>query len=863
MSARRAVLLAVTAALAVVVLAPAESGGFGTVNNFGQRNEHERITRAALACGATAAPARCFETRSILSLAGGPGAFGGVGSPDSDEVFNPDAHCDDADYLPDTPDYPQTREQATAQLIACRSHLQGRFRQAVTAAAGMLDGRGRIIAAQVDLTKSCTFTGQFAGRAKCGVLEGLGRDLHGTEDFYSHSNWADQRDRTQPISPSNPPGLGRDGVPAFFDLRAADAPAIPQLLSTGCFSLVPFACRHRVDHGSLNKDKGLIDPVTGAASDPTTPRGEVGTNFARAVRGAIAEAQRQWDDLADELVNMYGGTEGDLMICAITHDDPVHACTGRRIALVIDSVGSDTLERRIGAARGLTDSLVGAAEATGGQAADEAAVIDAGDPARVVSSLGDPAAADFDAIHAQAASDLGNGISLGLDEVTGVPDGSGVVVFTDTLAGQGLDQALARADQLGIRVSVGVTEGAAASGARVSQAAAEPPSQTVAAVLATGGTFAVLDSTQAERAFLDQVERDGLTNAEDPGGAADGGALEPGVDAFAAETPGEAPERWSYHTRPGTRLVVALMDAKGLAARLEDVRTHRALDEARATAAGEARLTGRTESGEVELVLSGPGARGVYGVHVAEPMQDLRGGRGGDRLRCGRRSTYVTARGGADVATCRAGDDTLDGGAGADRLRAGGGRDVFVVRAGDLRRGVERLDGGPGRDVALFEFARPRGTRCHRGTTTRVPLGRRAVVVLRRIERVRFADRPCGAPALHERARRLHPAGFAPTLVPPEPAARFAGVAGRTLHLAVHVGEPTSVVVEGTAATGGRTFALAPVMLDATPGDHRVALLLPEQLERSPTVTLRLTVVTGGVREGPTRRDTVHAVLHR
>ena len=63
-----------------------------------------------------------------------PGTFGGVGSPDSDEIFTPTAHCDDGDFLA-TRGYPQSRAAATAQLNACRTHLQGRFRQAVRAAA--------------------------------------------------------------------------------------------------------------------------------------------------------------------------------------------------------------------------------------------------------------------------------------------------------------------------------------------------------------------------------------------------------------------------------------------------------------------------------------------------------------------------------------------------------------------------------------------------------------------------------------------------------------------------------------------------------------------------------------------------------
>ena len=59
-------------------------------------------------------------------------------------------------------------------------------------------------------------------------------------------------------------------------------------------------------HAALNKDRGLIDPATGEATDPTTPRGMVGDNFAKAVAGAIVETRRQWQDLRAELTARYG-----------------------------------------------------------------------------------------------------------------------------------------------------------------------------------------------------------------------------------------------------------------------------------------------------------------------------------------------------------------------------------------------------------------------------------------------------------------------------------------------------------------------------------------------------------------------------
>ena len=65
-------------------------------------------------------------------------------------------------------------------------------------------------------------------------------------------------------------------------------------------------CELRVTHAGLNKDRGLIDPITGRATDPTTSRGMVGDNFAKAVSGAIAETRRQWQDFRSELTARYG-----------------------------------------------------------------------------------------------------------------------------------------------------------------------------------------------------------------------------------------------------------------------------------------------------------------------------------------------------------------------------------------------------------------------------------------------------------------------------------------------------------------------------------------------------------------------------
>jgi len=125
-----------------------------------------------------------------------------------------------------------------------------------------------------------------------------------------------------------------------LDLRSGTTPSVPSGLTTGCFVVkdeIPGVgdCAQRVTHAALNKDRGLIDPATGKTTGPTTPRGMVEDNFAKAVAGAIAETRRQWQDFQAELTARYGKQKGELMICAMTHDDPVNDCPDREWARVV------------------------------------------------------------------------------------------------------------------------------------------------------------------------------------------------------------------------------------------------------------------------------------------------------------------------------------------------------------------------------------------------------------------------------------------------------------------------------------------------------------------------------------------------
>ena len=92
--------------VAWTALAPGAAAAFGTIETGGQHREHERITRR-LACAG--AEPNCFEPRTIDYLAGHDREFGAVGAPDNDELSDPAAHCDNADFL--AGGYPRTRDR--------------------------------------------------------------------------------------------------------------------------------------------------------------------------------------------------------------------------------------------------------------------------------------------------------------------------------------------------------------------------------------------------------------------------------------------------------------------------------------------------------------------------------------------------------------------------------------------------------------------------------------------------------------------------------------------------------------------------------------------------------------------------------
>ncbi|WP_073907308.1 hypothetical protein [Streptomyces sp. CB00455] len=284
-------------------------------------NNHEKITRAALH----------WESGSLAAMA--DARDGAIVADDDGEYFNLGfLHCDNADYLAPryASAYPRTRDEATTELLACIRGAVARLREAVRHADELVDDDGRIIPRQSDLDPPCAWN-EKERRAKCKVLEQLGRGWHPIEDFYSHSNWADKAD-AGPVNTDNPPGLNRTAIAPFFDVRrysSMDDPAwareaaglVPEDLATGCYpdfestGLKPVGCTGRIKHnGTLNKDT-------------EASRRSGNGNFQRAADLAAREITRQWNDFTAELVETYPEHgRGQQMVCALTHDHPVSSC---------------------------------------------------------------------------------------------------------------------------------------------------------------------------------------------------------------------------------------------------------------------------------------------------------------------------------------------------------------------------------------------------------------------------------------------------------------------------------------------------------------------------------------------------------
>jgi hypothetical protein len=312
------------------------SFAFGTYNSpsiLGQQAEHERITRVLANSG--------FEPKTLDLLAGSSGKLGAVGAPDDalDSSSIPgkglgpgEKHCDNGDYL-DIAGYPQSRNAAVGQLSSCFRYYEQTLDRAVSAAGKLVDEKGVVNPTEAAAV-SCSFPfdiNKSDKTAKCEVLNRLGRALHLSEDFWSHTNWPDAADPAKPISIQNPPGLGRNDIPSGLRYPGGGSAGVPDGLISGCDDSVPvlgaIECKGRVTHSVLAKDNGYINPGSCAGASPTSKyaRGQISgpsgqQNFSLAVCGAMKQAQQTWNDLAGAIRSTYGSQRGDMIVSIITGD---------------------------------------------------------------------------------------------------------------------------------------------------------------------------------------------------------------------------------------------------------------------------------------------------------------------------------------------------------------------------------------------------------------------------------------------------------------------------------------------------------------------------------------------------------------
>ena len=111
------------------------------------------------------------------------------------------------------------------------NHLRVRFDEGIDAAGGLVDDQNQVIPAEVLFDPpDCKLFEGSEDRAKCASLVGLGRALHGSQDFYAHSNWADEANPTRPVGDDNPPGLNLPGLVPSWTF----GPTAPQPFRPAC-----------------------------------------------------------------------------------------------------------------------------------------------------------------------------------------------------------------------------------------------------------------------------------------------------------------------------------------------------------------------------------------------------------------------------------------------------------------------------------------------------------------------------------------------------------------------------------------------------------------------------------------------------
>ncbi|KAF2010729.1 hypothetical protein BU24DRAFT_426940 [Aaosphaeria arxii CBS 175.79] len=599
-------------ALRAILLFTSRGDAFGTINEpavIGQHCEHERITRAAFACNSNnpVSDGRCFEEMTLHQLAGtseeegyvGQGSNGAVGAPDMLDPIpeGPNAHCDNADFLDavafglnDT--YPRTRLQATATLQDCANHLRMRFAEGIAAADKITDIDARIVAPEVDISsRDCMFSFpelqmHVFGRSKCSAIEGFGRALHGIQDFYAHSNWAD--DAQPPFNASNPPGLLRNDAPMFLDLRAENniSEQVPHDLTTGCFGgiltdgpvgkaghpLEPGSldCTGRITHHTLNKDNGIIDEVTGKTSKPgpNTPRSDFPGNFERAVAAAIRDSRRQWRYFREEIRRSYGTERGNLMICALVRDNPTVDCYGRRVAILRDAQGNQDriAEMQVPIQKWLVQEVQGQAhdEGPGEGLTRQNSTKSRGSSNELEKPFRENEGSNSFSLVTEGL-DFSTAVTSLLANKSALPcNKTAIVALTSSRDTHLSDQTehIIRAGKEGIRVHLGLLPPSPLPLPSIEisndllQLSKSKEEELINAVLDTGGTYSILHSLHTIPRFLDHVVSRGLTHYDNAGDTAT--LLLSGQSISDYVTPESEPRRYSFDAGAVDNVIIAV-----------------------------------------------------------------------------------------------------------------------------------------------------------------------------------------------------------------------------------------------------------------------------------------------------------------
>jgi hypothetical protein len=386
---------------------------------------------------------------------------------------------------------------------------------------------------------------------------------------------------------------------------------------------------------------------------------------------------------------------------------------------------------------------------------DRSAVIDFDSRARVVSPLADPSQAKFDGIDSSGDTNIGAGVNLALDELARngnkVRDRAGVVVLTDGQDGNPavLTKALERARGLGVRVQFGFLSPPRSPlhrRAGVEAAQARQPTSVQKGILETGGVFSTINSAEAQRAFIELVERAGPTNLNDPNGTDDDGGVSPEVAVTARLGDPADVDTFTYAAPPGRRVTAVLRPLEGQSlalrgTRIEDLRELGPAAQDGVTVAGLTRRPG-TLAFEVR---GQAGATGLYEIALTQQGVDaVRNELLPSRISCGDApapaevTRYALGGDLNEHIVCGPGPDVIVPGKGSDTSFGGPGDDVFVVGRKDVRkRATDKIDGGDGYDVVEIAARRPKGKLKRVDGARVVPLNK-GFLRIRNVERFEF-----------------------------------------------------------------------------------------------------------------------------